>query len=56
MTNNTVPLRHELLKLGEQTEDDQLLADACLVLRGEADTIIRADETEQVLRRPNDPD
>ena len=56
MTNNTVPLRHELLQLGEQTENDQLLADACLVLRGEADTIIRADETEQVLRRPNDPD
>ena len=56
MTNNTVPLRHELLQLGEQTEDDQLLAEACLVLRGEADTIIRADETEQVLRRPNDPD
>jgi hypothetical protein len=56
MTNNTVPLRNELLQLAAQIEDDQLLADACLVLRREADTIIiRADETEQVLRRPNAP-
>ena len=55
MTNNTVPLRNELHQLAAQIEDDQLLADACLVLRREADTIIRADETEQVLRRPNAP-
>ena len=53
MTNNTVLLRNELLQLAAQIEDDQLLANACLVLRGEADTIIRADETEQLLRRPN---
>ena len=55
MTNNTVTLRNELLQLAAQIEDDQLLADACLVLRREADTIIRADKTEQVLRRPNAP-
>ena len=39
MTNNTVPLRNELLQLAAQMEDDQLLADACLVLHGEADTV-----------------
>jgi hypothetical protein len=55
MTSNTIPLRNELLQLAAQIEDDQLLADACLILRGEADTIIRSDETEQVLRRPNAP-
>ena len=55
MTNNTVSLRDELLQLAAQTEDDQLLASACLVLRGEADTIIRADDIEQLLRRPNAP-
>ena len=55
MTNKTVSLRNELHQLAAQTEDDQLLAEACLVLRGEADTIIRLDETEQLLRRPNAP-
>ena len=55
MTNNTVLLRNELLQLAAQIEDDQLLADACLVLRSEAVIIIRADETEQLLRRPNTP-
>ena len=39
MTNNTVPLRNELLQLAAQIEDDQLLGDACLVLRGEAETV-----------------
>jgi hypothetical protein len=39
MTNNTVTLRNELLQLAAQIEDDQLLADACLDLHGEADTV-----------------
>ena len=55
MSKNTIPLRDELLQLAAQTEDDQRLAGACLVLRGEADPIIWADETEQLLRRPNAP-
>ena len=46
MSDNTIHLRQELIQLAEQSEDDQLLAEACLTLRGEADTIIRVDHNE----------
>ena len=37
---NALSLRSELLELAAQCCDDTLLANACLVLRGEHDTII----------------
>ena len=37
---NTLSLRSELLELAAQCCDDTRLANACLVLRGEHDTII----------------
>ena len=42
MTSNTQALRDELKQLIESVTDDQLLAEACVPLRGEEDTISRA--------------
>ena len=44
MTENIQHLRNELLQLAEHSEDEVLLAQSCLVLRGEADTIIWPDK------------
>ena len=47
MTENNIHLLQELLQLASQAEDDQLFAEASLTLHGEADTIVRVDQTEQ---------
>ena len=41
--SNTLHLRQELFQLALQTDDDQLLSQACLTLRGESETIISSD-------------
>jgi hypothetical protein len=41
ITENIQQLRNELLPLVEHSEDEVLLAEACLTLRGEADVVIR---------------
>ena len=43
MSENTVHLRQELIELAAETDDDVLLVQACLVLRGEGGTIIFED-------------